>query len=84
MGIEDQVDNLLSTESASHKHMVQYVVGQLASGRHLEDIMRDENLTSSLSTLDRRQLLEDPRVTAAVHHDIITQLRAQLDAALGQ
>ena len=46
--------------------------------------MRDDNLTSSLSTLDRRELLEDPRVTAAAHHDIINQLRAQLDEALGK
>jgi len=84
MGIEDEVSNIINTESAEHRHMVQYVVGQLESGRHLEDIMRDDNLTSSLSTLDRRHLLEDPRVTAAAHHDIINQLRAQLDEALGQ
>jgi hypothetical protein len=82
MGIEDQVDKLVSSESPGHKHMVQYVVGQLESGRHLEDIMRDENLTNALSTRDRREILEDPRIAAAVHHDIITRLRAQLDAAL--
>ncbi len=84
MGIEEDVDNLLSSESPLHKHMVAYLVGQLADGRHLEDIMADENLTSSLSTRDRRELLEDPQVVAAVHHDIITQMRAQLDAALGK
>jgi len=84
MGIEDEVDRMLSTESPVHKHMVQYVVGQLDAGRHLDDIMRDDNLTSALSTRDRRQILDDPRVAAAAHHDIITQLRAQLDAALGQ
>jgi len=84
MDIEDQVDKLLSTESATHKHMVQYVVGQLGAGRHLEDIMADENLTSSLSTMDRRRVLEDPRVAGAVHHDTVTKLRAQLDAALGE
>jgi len=64
--------------------MVEYVVGQLAAGRHLEDIMADENLTSSLSVRDRRELLEDPQVTAAVHRDIIAQMREQLDAALGK
>jgi hypothetical protein len=84
MGIEDQVDKLLTTDSPEHKHMVEYVVGQLESGRHLEDIMADENLTSSLSTRDRRRLLEDPRVVGAVRNDVITQMRAQLDAALGQ
>jgi hypothetical protein len=83
MGIEEGVDNLLSSDSPTHKHMVEYLVGQLASGRHLEEILADENLTSSLSTMDRRQLLEDPRVTAAVHHDVIAQMRTQLDAALG-
>jgi len=84
MGIEDQVDKLLTTDSPEHKRMVEYVVGQLESGRHLDDIMADENLTSSISTKDRRALLEDPRVVRAVHHDVITQMRAQLDAALGQ
>lgn len=84
MGIEEGVDSMLNSESPTHKHMVDYLVGQLASGRHLEEIMGDENLTSSISTRDRRELLEDPRVTAAVHHDIITQMREQLDAALGK
>lgn len=84
MGIEDGVDEVINSESATHKHMVDYTVGQLADGRHLSDILGDENLTSATSTTDRRKLLEDPRVVGAVHEDIIAQMRAQLDAALEQ
>ena len=84
MGIEDGVDEVINSESATHKHMVDYTVGQLADGRHLSDILGDENLTSAISTADRRKLLEDPRVVGAVHEDIIAKMRAQLDAALEQ
>jgi hypothetical protein len=84
MGIEDGVDEVINSETATHKHMVDYTVGQLADGRHLSEILGDENLTSASSTADRRKLLEDPRVVGAVHEDIIAQMRAQLDAALEQ
>jgi hypothetical protein len=84
MGIEDGVDEVINSETATHKHMVDYTVGQLADGRHLSEILGDENLTSATSTADRRKLLEDPRVVGAVHEDIIAQMRAQLDAALEQ
>lgn len=84
MGIEDQVDKILSTESPKHRHMVDYVVGQLGQGRHLEDIMQDPNFTTSLSVSDRRAVLEDHRVAAAAHEDIIAKMRTQLDEALGQ
>jgi hypothetical protein len=84
MGIEEGVDKLLSTESSTHRWMVEYVVGQLANGRHLEEIMQDPNMTSSLSAADRRLVLEDPRVSAAAHADIIAEMRAKLDATLGE
>jgi hypothetical protein len=84
MGIEDGVDEVINSETATHKHMVDYTVGQLSEGRHLTDIMGDANLTTAMSTADRRKLLEDPRVVGAVHEDIIADMRAQLDAALGQ
>ena len=82
MGIEDGVDEVITNETATHKHMVDYTLSQLSEGRHLTDIMGDENLTASGSTADRRKLLEDPRVVGAVHQDIIADMRAQLDAAL--
>ena len=82
MGIGDGVDEVINSETATHKHMVDYTLGQLADGRHLTEIMDDQNLTSSFSTADRRKLLEDPRVVGAVHQDIIADMRAQLDAAL--
>jgi hypothetical protein len=84
MGIEEEVDKIFSSESPPHKRMVDYVVGQLDAGRHLEEIMQDPNLTSSLSALDRRAVLEDHRVAAAAHADIIAAMRAKLDAALGE
>lgn len=83
MGIEDEVDRLLSGESASHKRMVEYLVGQLAAGRHLDEIMQDPNLTNTLSARDRRELLDDHRVAGAAHADIIAQMRAKLDASSG-
>ncbi len=83
MGLQDELDKLLSTESPMHRRMVEYVVGQLGAGRHLEEIMQDPNLTSSLSALDRRAILEDPKVAGAAHADIVAEMRAKLDAALG-
>jgi hypothetical protein len=41
MGLQEELDKLLSTDSPMHKRMVEYVVGQLAAGRHLEEIMQD-------------------------------------------
>jgi hypothetical protein len=82
MGIEDGVDKVINSETATHKHMVDYTLTQLADGRHLSEIMGDDNLTTAASHADRRKLLEDPRVVGAVHQDIITEMRAQLDAAL--
>ena len=84
MGIEAGVDKVINSETATHRHMVDYTLTQLADGRHLSEIMGDENLTTAASRTDRRKLLEDPRVVGAVHQDIIAAMRTQLDAALDE
>jgi hypothetical protein len=63
--------------------MASYIINQVAEGRHLSDVMEDANLTSSLSVVDRRAMLEDPQVTAAIRSDIINEMRTKLDAMLG-
>ncbi len=84
MPFERDVDHAFSGQSPIHLHMAKYIIDQVADGRHLSDVMEDANLTSSLSVVDRRAMLEDPRVTAEIRADIITEMRLKLDAMLGQ
>lgn len=83
MPFERDIDHALSGQSPIHRHMASYIINQVAEGRHLSDVMEDANLTSSLSVVDRRAMLEDPQVTAAIRSDIINEMRTKLDAMLG-
>lgn len=83
MGIQDEVRKLITSESAKHKRLIEYVVRQLRGGRHLEQILEDPYVTNRLSPLDRRALLEEPEVVEAAHDEVLQRIRAQLEALAG-
>jgi hypothetical protein len=83
VGIQDEVRKLITSESAKHKRLIEYVVRQLRGGRHLEQILEDPYVTNRLSPLDRRALLEEPEVVEAAHDEVLQRMRAQLEALAG-
>ncbi len=83
MGIQDEVRKLITSESAKHKRLIEYVVRQLRGGRHLEQVLEDPYVTNRLSPLDRRALLEEPEVVEAAHDEVLQRMRAQLEALAG-
>ena len=80
MGIEDEVAKLLQTESAKHKRLVDYVAGQLSAGRDLQEVMEDPYVTNRISLVERRALLDAPKVVEAAGDDVLTRMRARLEA----
>lgn len=83
MGIQDEVRKLITSESAKHKRLIEYVVRQLRGGRHLEQVLEDPYVTNRLSPLDRRALLEEPEVVEATHDEVLQRMRAQLETLAG-
>jgi hypothetical protein len=84
MGLQDEVAKLVGSESAKHKRLIEYVVRQVKTDRHLQDVLEDPYVTNRLSTLDRRALLEEPEIIDAVHEDVLTSMREKLEAAVGR
>lgn len=82
MGIQDEVRKLVGSDSAKHKRLVEYVVRQVHGGRPLAEVLDDPYVTNRLSSLERRALLEEPDVVAAVHQDVLERMRAHLEAVL--
>lgn len=80
MDIQDEVRRLLQTESAKHKRLIDYVAGQLHAGRDLHDVMEDPYVTNRISVVERRALLDEPRVVEAAGDDVLHRLRARLEA----
>lgn len=83
MGIRDEVRELVNTESARHKRLIGYVVGQLGGGRDLRAVLDDPYVTNRTSTFDRLALLEEPEVVTAAGEDVLARLRAQLETLAG-
>ncbi|WP_217915236.1 hypothetical protein [Miltoncostaea marina] len=80
MGIEDEVAHLLQTESAKHKRLVDYVAGQLSAGRDLRQVMEDPYVTNRISVVERRALLDEPKIVEAAGDDVLASMRARLEA----
>ena len=80
MGIEDEVANLLQTESAKHKRLGDYVAGQLSAGRDLQEVMEDPYVTNRISLVEPPALLDEPKVVEAAGDDVLTRMRARLEA----
>lgn len=83
MALQDELRRLLSSDSAKHKRLIDYVVRQLRGGRDLREVLEDPYLTNRISPLERRALLEEPEVVAASHEDVLLRMRAQLEALAG-
>lgn len=83
MGIQEEVAKLVGSSSAKHKRLVEYVVRQVNTDRHLSDVLEDPYVTNRLSELERRALLEEPEVIGAVEHDVLTDMRTRLETTLG-
>jgi hypothetical protein len=80
MGIRDEVRELVNTESARHKRLIEYVVRQLGGGRDLRDVLEDPYVTNRVSTFDRLALLEEPEVVVAANDEVRERLRDDLEA----
>jgi hypothetical protein len=80
MDIRAEIRKLISDPSAKHKRLVEYVVRQVAGGRHLAEVLEDPYVTNRTAPLERRALLEEPEVVAAVGDEILEDLRARLEA----
>jgi DNA-binding transcriptional regulator YbjK len=83
MGIQDEVRNLVNTESAKHKRLIAYVVSQLEADRDLAAILDDPYVTNRLAAVDRLALLEEPEVVAAAGDEVLARLRANLESLAG-
>ncbi|HWH13445.1 MAG TPA: hypothetical protein VNT51_01770 [Miltoncostaeaceae bacterium] len=83
MGIQDEVSKLVGSSSAKHKRLIEYVVRQVRNDRNLRDVLEDPYVTNRLNALERRALLEEPEVVAAVNEDVLQGMRAHLETVLG-
>jgi len=81
MGIHEEVEKLVNTESAKHKRLIEYVVRQLHSGRDLQPVLEDPYVVNRITLVERRALLEEPEVIEAASEDVLERMRAQLEAA---
>ena len=84
MGIQEEVAKLVGSESAKHKRLVDYVVRQIGIERDLADVLDDPYVTNRLTPIERRALLEEPQIIDAVHDELLGEMRAKLEAAVGQ
>jgi len=80
MGIQDEVNKLVNTESAKHKRLIEYVVRQLNNGRDLKPVLEDPYVVNRISPLEQRALLEEPEVIEAAGDEVLRELRAHLEA----
>ena len=83
MGIHEEVQKLVNTDSAKHKRLIEYVVRQLNSGRNLKQVLEDPYVVNRITLVERRALLEEPEVIEAAGDEVLAQMRSQLEAALG-
>ncbi|MEW6583026.1 MAG: hypothetical protein AB1416_09725 [Actinomycetota bacterium] len=82
MDIQAEVARLVGDANARHKRLVEYVVRQVAGGRHLADVLDDPYVTNRSTPLERRALLEEPEVVETIGSDVVASLRARLEAVL--
>jgi len=54
MGLQEEVAKLVGSESAKHKRLVEYVIRQIGTDRHLGEILEDPYVTNRLTPLERR------------------------------
>ncbi len=55
------------------ERVIRYIVRQLRSGRHVDDILDDQYLASHTSAQERAQILENPSVIRAIEEEIRRQ-----------
>ncbi|MGD9694103.1 MAG: hypothetical protein AB7V42_00395 [Thermoleophilia bacterium] len=79
MGIQDEIRALLSSESAKHKRLIEYVVRQLHNHRDLDQVLEDPYVVNRLSPLERRALLEEPEVVEEAGGEALERLRAHME-----
>ena len=84
MGLQEEVAKLVGSESAKHKRLVEYVIRQIGTDRNLAEGLDDPYVTNRLSPLERRALLEEPEIIDAVHDELLGEMRAKLEAAVGE
>lgn len=80
MGIQDELRELLSSDTAKHKRLIDYVVRQIDGGRDLDQVLEDPYVTNRISPIERRALLEEPEVVAASREEVLLRMRTQLEA----
>ena len=84
MGLQEEGAKLVGSESAKHKRLVEYVIRQIGTDRNLAEVLDDPYVTNRLSPLERRALLEEPEIIDAVHDELLGEMRAKLEAAVGE
>jgi hypothetical protein len=84
MDIRAEIQRLLSDSGSRHKGLVDYVVRQVGVGRHLSDVLDDPYVTNRTTPLERRALLEEPKVVDAVGDEVLSDMRARIEALLTQ
>jgi hypothetical protein len=82
MDIPAEIAKLISDGGARHKGLVDYVVRQAGTGRHLAEILDDPYITNRSSPLERRALLEEPEVVDAVGDEILGEMRSRVEALI--
>ena len=83
MGIHEEINKLVNSDSAKHKRLIEYVVRQVKSGRDLDAVLDDPYVTNRSTMMDRRALLEEPEVIDAAGGAALDELRAKLEELIG-
>jgi hypothetical protein len=80
MGLREEITRLVNDGSARHKRLIDYTLRQVRIGRPLAEVLEDPYVINRASPLERRALLEEPKIVDAVRDDVLNDLRARLEA----
>jgi hypothetical protein len=83
VGIKEDIQKLVSSGSARHKRLIDYTVRQLNGGRSLNEIIEDPYLTNRLNVVERRALLEEPKIVEAAGDEVLAEMRERLESIAG-
>ena len=79
-GIEKRFRDL-SVDLRSER-VIRYLVRQLLSGRHIDDVMSDDYIIEHTTEVDRNNILQNPAIISAIEQEITQQFASYRSATL--
>ena len=80
-GIESRFRDL--SVDVRHERLVRYIVRQVGTGRHVDDILTDPYVVAHADELARGRILEHPQVIEAIEEQIKRQFAGYGDSVSG-